>query len=169
MYIELLDQDLTIASHEEALLLHDHGHAQWNVLSICDKVVLERPKFVDARRVAHLLFDDVEADSPVDGHYAATPDDVRVAISFAREIGNEPLLIHCYAGISRSTAIAWLIAYDRLKERPDAVRRSFEIVRELRPAMRPNRHVLKVGLEFLVPKGEFAEAEQLFLECLSEL
>jgi predicted protein tyrosine phosphatase len=169
MYIELLDQDLTIASHEEALLLHERGHAQWNVLSISDKVVLKRPRFPDARRVTHLLFDDVEADSQVDGHYAATPDDVRTAISFAREIGNEPLLIHCYAGISRSTAIAWLIAYDRLKDRPDAVRRAFEIVRELRPMMHPNRHVLMVGLEVLVPKGERAEVEQLFLECLSEL
>jgi predicted protein tyrosine phosphatase len=169
MYIELLNQDLTIASHEEAVLLHDNGHALWNVLSISDKVVLERPRFPHARRVTHLLFDDVEADSPVDGHYAATPNDVRTAISFAREIGSEPLLIHCYAGISRSTAIAWLIAYDRLKERPDAVRRAFEIVRELRPIMRPNRHVLMVGLELLIPKGKRSEVEQLFLECLSEL
>ena len=169
MYIELLDQDLTIASHEEAMLLHESGHALWNVLSISDKVVLERPRFPAARRVTHLLFDDVECDSPADGHYAAAPSDVRAAISFAREIGSEPLLIHCYAGISRSTAIAWLIAYDRLKQRPDAVRRSFEIVRELRPGMRPNRHVLKVGLELLVSQGERSEVEQLFLECLSEL
>ena len=169
MYIELLDQDLTIASHEEALLLHENGHAQWNVLSISDKVVLERPRFAEARRVSHLLFDDVESDSAADGHYAATPDDVRSAISFSREIGNEPLLVHCYAGISRSTAIAWLIAYDRLKDRPDAVRRAFEIVRELRPMMHPNRHVLMVGLDLLVPPGKRAEVEQLFLECLSEL
>jgi predicted protein tyrosine phosphatase len=169
MYIELLDQDLTIASHEEAMLLHENGHAVWNVLSISDKVVLERPRFHEARRVTHLLFDDVESDSPADGHYAATPSDVRTAISFAWEIGNEPLLIHCYAGISRSTAIAWLIAYDRLKERPDAVRRAFEIVRELRPMMRPNRHVLMVGLELLVSQDKRAEVEQLFLQCLSEL
>jgi predicted protein tyrosine phosphatase len=169
MYIELLDQDLTIASHEEALLLHQNGHAKWNVLSISDKIALERPYFPNAQRVMNLFFDDVETDSPPDCHYAATPEDIQLAISFAREIGNEPLLIHCYAGVSRSTALAWLIAYDRLKERPDAVRRSFEIVHELRPAMRPNRHILTLGIELLVPAPDREEIQQLFLECLGEL
>jgi predicted protein tyrosine phosphatase len=77
--------------------------------------------------------------------------------------------MHCVAGISRSTAIAWVIVFDKLKGKPDAVRRSFDIVRKLRPILSPNRHVLRLGIEALTEKGSRKRVMQQFQDCLEEL
>jgi predicted protein tyrosine phosphatase len=125
--------------------------------------------FPGARSLKSLHFDDVEADCPEDGEFAAKPEDIRDAIAFSRGIDDGLLLIHCAAGISRSTALAWIIIYDKLKGEPDAVRRSFHLVRKLRPILSPNRHVLRLGVEALAPKGSRIKIMQQFQDCLVEL
>jgi predicted protein tyrosine phosphatase len=100
---------------------------------------------------------------------AARPQDIQNALEFAREVGDEPLLIHCYAGVSRSPAIAWLILYEKLKESPDAVRQSFEIVRRLRPVLVPNQHVLRLGIMLLAPKETREQIRKQFKDCLSKI
>jgi len=92
-----------------------------------------------------------------------------VALAFSREVKDEPLLIHCAAGISRGTAMAWIIVYEKLKGKPDAVRRSFDIVRKLRPILAPNRHVLRLGIEALVPQKNREAVKGQFRDCLIEL
>lgn len=141
--------------------------AGWNILSIRGRKE-ESLSFPGARCIKSLHFDDVEADCPEDGEFAATPEDIRRALAFSSGIGDEPLLIHCAAGISRSTALAWLIIYDKLQEQPDAVRQSFDIVRKLRPILSPNRHVLRLGVEVLAPQGSRKRIMQQFCDCLVE-
>jgi predicted protein tyrosine phosphatase len=169
VYIRALNQELLIVSQEEALLFHGPGEAHWSVLSICDRIVVQRPEFPHARRLSHFFFDDVEGEEEFEGHFGARPDDVQAALAFAREIGNEPLMIHCHAGISRSTAIAWLVAFEKLKSKRNAVRKAFEIVRELRPMLRPNRRVLKLGVGLLVDEEEREQVWTQFRECLEEI
>jgi hypothetical protein len=51
----------------------------------------------------------------------------------------------------------------------DAVRRSFDIVRKLRPILAPNRHVLRLGIKALASTGTRKTIMQQFRECLVEL
>ncbi|MGA2863242.1 MAG: dual specificity protein phosphatase family protein [Verrucomicrobiota bacterium] len=169
MRIASLNQEMMVASKHEVIDLGSSQLLRWNILSIgkgLDEKSLPAP---GPRKVLSLHFDDVEEDHPQAGLFAARLEDIQKAINFSREVGDQPLLIHCFAGISRSTALAWLIIYDKLKHKPGAVRQAFEIVRKLRPVLQPNRHVLKLGVEALAAKGRRGRVLQQFQECLAEL
>ena len=117
-----------------------------------------------------LYFDDVEEDFPDKNLYAAKIEDIQKAIVFSRELGQQPLLIHCYAGISRSTALAWLIIFDKMRAQRFPVRRSFVILRRLRPFLMPNRHILQLGVEILI--GDSTAQQRMWreiTECLDSL
>jgi hypothetical protein len=49
------------------------------------------------------------------------------------------------------------------------VRRSFESVRQLRPMLSPNPHVLRLAVEALTTKGSRKRIMQQFQDCLVEL
>ena len=85
------------------------------------------------------VFDDVEH---AHGDYRpATPQHVRDVLDFCTDLGEgDHLLIHCMAGISRSTACAVAVLADHLGQGSE--RRAAEIVRSRRPQARPNRLVL---------------------------
>ena len=159
---------MKIVGLEEVWRLSPTQLAGWNILSIRGRMHAAL-SFPGAASAKTLHFDDVEADCPETGEFAATAADIQAAIEFSREIGDEPLLVHCAAGVSRSTAIAWIIIYDKLKREPDAVRRSFDIVRRLRPILSPNLHVLKLGVEALIPNTSRKKIVQQFQDCLDEL
>lgn len=60
-------------------------------------------------RILRLHYDDIERRSPSCPWYAPCSwDDVRRIVAFAADVDG-PLLVHCHAGISRSTAAAWII------------------------------------------------------------
>lgn len=158
MYIEELNQDIAIASVVEAESLVVGQPEYWNVISICDGLA-DAAWLVGARNLLQLYFDDVEDMYLSLGGVMATKEDITRALEFSRKIKREPLLIHCTAGVSRSTAMAWIITCDKLRGRPDAARKALEIVRAVRPTLMPNRHVLKLGIAVL-GKGR-AEREQL--------
>ena len=68
----------------------------------------------------------------------------------------QPLLIHCWAGISRSTAAAFVLACARCDATPE-----LEIARALRrasPQAHPNRRIVTLADAFLRRKGRMVEA-----------
>ena len=71
---------------------------------------------------------------------------IQQALSFAQEI-NGPLLVHCRAGVSRSTAIALAIAADRLGAGNE--RRACEWLRQAYPQAQQNRLVVFLADELL--------------------
>lgn len=74
----------------------------------------EAPDLSDLPESQRLLlrFNDITA--PRDGFIAPDPSHVDAILAFSRGWpGPRPLLIHCLAGISRSTAAAYIIACDR--------------------------------------------------------
>jgi predicted protein tyrosine phosphatase len=168
MHSESLKRKIKIVGVDEARRLTPAELAGWNIISIRGRKN-EPLSFSGARSMKSLHFDDVEADCPEEEEFAATPQDIQDALAFSRGIDDEPLLIHCLMGISRSTALAWIILYDKLKQKPDAVRQSFEIIRKLRSILAPNRHVLRLGVEALVPTGSRKKIMQQFYDCLVEL
>jgi len=85
---------------------------KWNVISIRDSKQGNAP--IDdviglCRDVLILRFDDVQEKEPGD-YVFPTIEDVRTALDWAR--GRTSILVHCHAGVSRSSAIAYLIACD---------------------------------------------------------
>ena len=70
---------------------------------------VRRPSCIDASR--HLRLSLADIDAPAEEHVAPGEDHVRDLVAFARAWGRrEPMLIHCYAGVSRSTAAALIVA-----------------------------------------------------------
>ncbi len=102
----------------------------------------------------HLSFNDItEARPDLIMPSAAIIEDILV---FSRSwSGEQPLLVHCWAGISRSSAAAYLIACDRNPGRED------EIAMDLRrraPFATPNRLMIELADDILVCNGRMVDA-----------
>ncbi len=72
-------------------------------------------------------------------------------LRFVAQSGREPLLVQCWAGRSRSTAVAFVVIVKSLWEQgidgPALVRRAADALLAIRPLDIPNRLVLRLGLE----------------------
>jgi predicted protein tyrosine phosphatase len=168
MRVASLNQKLIILGQDELLSLPSAFLSDWSVLSITGRGT-NKLYLPEAKAICRLHFDDVEKDAPETDHFAATEADIEKGIGFARQVGNDHLLIHCYAGISRSTAMAWIIIWDKLRDKADAVRLSFGIVRQIRPILLPNRHVLMLGINLLAPERARDDIVRQFQACLRQL
>ena len=91
---------------EETARIH---RAREMVTLLSDANQIERPPCIDPERHLVLSMNDIavrkeDMQSPEDGH-------IRELIAFARDWQRSaPLLIHCWMGISRSTAAAYIVA-----------------------------------------------------------
>jgi predicted protein tyrosine phosphatase len=107
-----------------------------------------------------LRFHDVIENS-IAGTIAPQPKHVEELLAFGRGLLSEPhddalLLVHCHAGVSRSTASMALILAQAL---PDiAGKRIFEEILRIRPQAWPNLRILEIGDAQLGRHGELAAA-----------
>jgi predicted protein tyrosine phosphatase len=83
--------------------------------------------------------------------------DVREGLLFARQHAGRQLLIHCHAGVSRSTALGYAILIDQHRARGDE-RRMLERLLALRPQACPNRLVVRYADELLGCRGRMIAA-----------
>lgn len=91
-------------------------------------------------RDAHLRLEIDDIEAPLPGFVAPEASHVRALIDFARAWdGERPLLIHCAAGISRSTAAALAVLCARSGEAEDALARR---LRRAAPHASPNRRLI---------------------------
>jgi predicted protein tyrosine phosphatase len=109
-----------------------------------------------------VVFDDVEAAH--DGFLAATPEQVRGVLEFAAELGaGHHLLVHCMAGVSRSTACAMAILTAHLGSGSE--RLAAATIRRLRQQARPNRLVVAHADALLERQGALVQAcREVFVE-----
>jgi predicted protein tyrosine phosphatase len=144
-----------------------HANGVTHVLSILDPgwPEPEALRLFDVHRRLKLHFHDVIETLP--GWVAPERWDVELLLAFARnfggsgrQAGEEPtlthLLVHCHAGVSRSTAAAILILAQRGPGRP-----AHEVVREvirLRPRAWPNLRMIEFGDALLGRGGEIVAA-----------
>ena len=82
---------------------------------------------------------------------------VRDGLVFARAHVERRLLIHCYAGVSRSTALAYAILVDRHGHDGDEAR-LLERLLEIRPQACPNRLVVRHADALLGRRGRMIAA-----------
>ncbi len=117
------------------------------------------PMQIVPERYLRLDFHDIV--EPAEGMTPPGEEHVAALIGFARRWalrgrGETPLLIHCYAGISRSTAAAFISAA-ALNPRRDP----FELAQRLRacsPSATPNMRLIRLADAMLARDGRMIEA-----------
>ncbi|MEQ8177172.1 MAG: protein-tyrosine phosphatase family protein [Amphiplicatus sp.] len=94
---------------------------------------------------------------PLDGHVTPSGDHVRGLVAFLKDWRNEePLLVHCWAGISRSTATAFIAA---CLHNPQADEREIALgLRAASPTAFPNTRIVAFADELLKRGGRMTAA-----------
>lgn len=144
----------------------------WNIISI-SAPDLGWPNFkFTARKCIRLNFHDLDVAffaSPGWKDYIAqknyiipTKEEIKKGLDFGREHSDGPLLIHCHAGISRSSAIAWLILYDKFRD----VRFVTQHLYQTKETIHPNTLIIDLGLSIIHSKTD--EKLKVFSQLLSD-
>ncbi|MCI3134932.1 tyrosine phosphatase family protein [Phenylobacterium aquaticum] len=117
--------------------------------------MIETPKGLDPDRHLKLAVNDIA--EPMDGLVLPQETLVHNLIRFAADWDEtQPMLIHCWAGISRSTASAFVIACERS---PDAD--EMDIAMALRAAAvhaSPNRRIVALADDVMGRRGRMVDA-----------
>ncbi len=123
------------------------------VMARVDQVV--RPASVLEANHLRIQVDDIN--EPADGFVAPSHDHVERALAFVRNWDRAaPMVIHCHAGISRSTASAFMAACALNPHRDE-----FSIARQIRaasPTAYPNRLIVSLADQVLGRDGRMIRA-----------
>jgi len=120
-----------------------------------DISLVERPAAVEAGNHLHIDVDDIIC--PLDGYNHPCEDHVARLMRFVKNWDRAaPMVIHCYAGISRSTASAYAAACALNPER-DEMTIAQEMRRASRTAM-PNSLIVALADRILGRKGRMIAA-----------
>ena len=92
-----------------------------------------------------LCFDDISV--PLDEYIEPQEKHILQALSFADRIGEGSILIHCHAGISRSSAIALAVIAKRIGKGKEP--ESIKILEQINPHARPNKSIVWLTDEIL--------------------
>ena len=116
---------------------------------------VQRPKTIPAEN--HLFIGINDIVEPMDGMVLAADDHVRALIAFVEGWDQtRPLVIHCYAGISRSTAAAFIALCVTRPERDErAIARA---LREASPLATPNAWLVAIADRLLDRDGRMIAA-----------
>jgi predicted protein tyrosine phosphatase len=117
--------------------------------------LVERPATITPDR--HLFIGVSDIVEPLDGQILPGGQHVETLLAFVRRWEREaPLVIHCFAGISRSTAAAFISACALAPERSER-----EIAAELRaasPTATPNGRLVALADDMLARRGRMVDA-----------
>ena len=107
----LLLQSLCVCSKNRALKIKRDG---WDaVLSIANTDKKATLRFQKTHKPAHMVLRFEDLDEDLDGYKTASVEQVQRILDFGRSHQEGKMLIHCEAGISRSTAAALAILAER--------------------------------------------------------
>jgi predicted protein tyrosine phosphatase len=114
-----------------------------------------RPASIARENHLHLVMHDIAVAQ--DGMTMPGEDHVRNLLDFARRWDRaKPMVVHCYAGISRSTASAYIIAAALAPKRDEA--ELAQTLRKLSPSATPNPRLIAVADTLLSRQGRMIEA-----------
>ncbi len=120
-----------------------------------DEIVVETPALIKPELHVRLHVDDIS--QPILGYVAPNEQHVASLIDFALAWGGQgPLVVHCWAGISRSTAAALIslcALNPKISEQLIAMR-----LREASPTAYPNRLLIKLADAALGRRGRIIDA-----------
>jgi len=138
--------------------LHDtvrESGARHVVTLIKDISLVHRPPSIAAQN--HLLLDMDDIAEPIDGYVAPAEEHVGDLIRFVRAWPREaPMVVHCYAGISRSTAGAFVTACALNPQRDEA--QIARAIRDASPTAMPNIRIVTLADRLLGRDGRMVAA-----------
>ena len=125
------------------------------VTLVNNNIRVSRPSTITPERHLHVAISDIcEA---TEGHILADDDHVHSLIQFVRMWDrSEPIVIHCYAGVSRSTAAAYITACALKSDADEA-----SIAQQLRrasPTATPNARLVALADRILARDGRMNAA-----------
>ncbi len=103
-----------------------------------------------------LAVDDIEYDIP--GYDSPRLSDVERLVTFGeRWTGDTPVIVHCYAGISRSSAAALTLLSQK---NPGREMEAAQLIRERAPHANPNLLIVELADRLLGSQGRLLDAAQ---------
>ena len=140
-----------LSAMPEAIKRHAPSHM---VSLLSADYMIDTPEGFPAERHLRLSLHDI--DDP-GGNQAPAREHVERLITFGRGWDAQaPMLVHCWAGVSRSTASAYTILCDRAG--PGAEREIAQALRERAPHAQPNRLIVRLADEALGRGGAMVRA-----------
>lgn len=139
---------------------------KWNVISIYSGggghhgIDNDAPILNDAESFCQFRFHDI--DKPTQ-HNDGTDlilceeNHIKQILDYARGQYDNPLIVHCHAGISRSSAITFLIYLDYFKDKSDTpVEDALQLLIQTKPVhlIYPNRHIINLGVNVIAKDWE---------------
>jgi predicted protein tyrosine phosphatase len=125
------------------------------VTLIKDVSLVHRPASVTAEN--HLLLDMDDINDPIDGYVAPAEEHVGDLLRFVRSWDRAaPLVVHCYAGISRSTAGAFVTVCALNPQRDEAT--IARALRDASPTATPNLRIVRIADRMLGRDGRMVTA-----------
>ena len=119
------------------------------------ELISQSPKGFAAARHLKVAVDDIW--EPEEGKAAPDETMVRRILDFGVGWGGEaPLLVHCWAGVSRSTATAFILACERNPEVPEAT--IAKALRAASPGATPNPLLVRLADDLLGRQGRMLAA-----------
>jgi len=116
---------------------------------------VERPAGIAAER--HLFIGVSDIVEPLEGHILPAAEHIEPLLAFVRAWSREsPLVFHCWAGISRSTAAAYIAACALAPERDEAG--IALALREASPSATPNPRLIALADDLLGRRGRMVDA-----------
>lgn len=116
---------------------------------------VRRPESVNAEN--HLLLDMDDISMPMEGYVAPCEDHVAQLLDFAGGWNRAaPLVVHCFAGISRSTAGAFIIACALNPKRDEG--ETARLLRASSPTAQPNIRLITLADDLLGRAGRMIAA-----------
>ena len=118
-----------------------------------------RPASIPEDRHLYIAMSDIV--EPLDGHIIPAEEHVRKLLGFVKAWDRtQPMVIHCYAGVSRSTAAAMITACALDPDR--AERDVADLIRARSPTATPNLRLVAVADQMLGREGRmYAAAEKI--------
>lgn len=117
--------------------------------------MIETPAGVAPDRHLRLAVNDIDA--PMEGLVLPQETLVHSLLAFSADWDEAaPMLIHCWAGISRSTASAFVIACDRSPETDE--RQIALAMRKAAPHASPNRRIVALADDVMGRRGRMVDA-----------
>jgi len=145
-------QVCSLARLAETVAATDASHV---LTLINDRTPVQRPATIAKDRHLFIAMSDILA--PLDGHILPAEAHVRNVIAFAQGWDRgRPMVIHCYAGVSRSTAAALIAAcaLDPDRRESDVA----DLIRERSPTATPNLKLVAVADALLGREGRLFDA-----------
>jgi predicted protein tyrosine phosphatase len=119
------------------------------------EMLVSRPAEIDPERHLYIRIGDIT--EPLDGHILPAEEHVEQLIAFAQDWDrNDPLVIHCHAGVSRSTAAAFIIACALAPSRPE--NEIADTIRRASHTATPNRRMVAIADAMLKRDGRMVAA-----------